>query len=441
MKVDVKETGACTKHLTFEIPTDEISQTREEYFREVIKDLHLPGFRRGRVPRSLAEKKFGTKIQEEIKNELINKSISDAYEKHNIRALGNPDIQNTKFTPDAPMTFELDTEVEPEFELPDFRKFEITKPRPDVTDDEVTRTVESIRQRLAQYKPVEDRTAQDDDFIEGEAVLIKDGADANKFPVYTQVSLDKLNNSYTIIKGKDKLKGANKGDTIELRIELPDNHQFADIEGTEVDCTLSVNSIVSVELPDLDDEFAARIGLKTIDEFKENIQKRLLSEKESATESKVEDDIITKLVESVVCELPEKALENTRINLKSDFQQRLQYLPPDMQSKQMEEYEKNLEENARNTLKSYIIINRIAEAEKIDVNRDDLESFINRASRSSGRTHEQILQDIAENQRMQSVYSGIVDRKVIDFLKKNVTITEEDNSAEDKAKEEKANNE
>lgn len=441
MKVDVKKTGACTRHLTFEIPTEEISKSREKYFKDLMKDLHLPGFRRGRVPRSLAEKKFGKKIQEDIKNELINKSISDAYEKNNIRALGTPDIQNTKFSPDEPMTFELNTEVEPEFELPDFRKFEIARTKPQVTEEELTNTIESIRQRLAQYSPVDDRTADDEDYIEGEAALVTNGEEANTFPVYTLVSSDKLNNSYTIIKGKNNLKGASKGDTIELRIELPEEHQFTDIDSREVDCHLHVNSIVSVELPDLDDEFATKMGLKTMDEFKENIQKRLLSEKESAAESQLEDDIIKKLVDSVDCELPEKALENTRVHLKADFQKRLQNLPPEMQSKQMEEYEKNLEDNARNTFTSYIIINRIAETEKIDVNRDDLESFVGRASRSSGRPREQILKDISENQKMHSVYSSIIDRKVIDFLKKNVIITEEDNSAEAKAKEETAKNE
>ena len=425
MKVDIRETGPCSRHLAVEVPEEKVKSTVDDYFRKVLRELVIPGFRPGRVPRKIAEKKFGNKIREEVKNELLENSLREAFEEHKIRALGEPEIKNTDFAPDKAMSFEVETEVEPEFELPDFRKFEIPRRKEDVSEEEVNTTIESLRQRMGQYNPVEDRASAEGDFIIGEITLTENDTEVLQEMVTAKVGDDTLNGIYKIKEGSEKLAGLNKEETAEFDVEVPEDRKLEKMEGTQAACSLRIDRIMNAEIPELTDKFAADLGMENVAKLTDTVRQRLKTEKETRVDQEVERRIVDKLLESVDIELPEKSLTRIRENIRQNAEQRIQQLPPDQQKTERENLEQNLNEQAIESLKTYMILTRIAEAEKIQVDRQDILNSVSRMSDRTGQAPQKVVQELAKNQQLESLHSEILDRKVLDFLKKNVQIKEE----------------
>ena len=182
--VTIEDTGPCKKKVTIEVPEETIHKVLDEKFSEIRREAVLPGFRKGRAPLRLVEKRFSTDIRQQTKLQLLVEAADEAIKDNKLDTLGDPDIDHEKveLPEKGPMTFDFEVEVRPEFEMPEVEGIEIKKPKTEVTDEQVDKELESMRRRAGVWVPKEDEGVAEGDQIVADVVLKVEGSEEqNKY--------------------------------------------------------------------------------------------------------------------------------------------------------------------------------------------------------------------------------------------------------------------
>ncbi len=432
MKVEVETQPGSVSTLQIELPPEEVSKEWDAIANSFARFAKIPGYRPGKAPRVVIEKRFRKEIQKELTKKLVSKSYHDAIEQEQLRVASLANIEDVQFGEDKSMRFRATVVTAPEFELPEYKNISVQLPETRVYDAEVDTALERLRDQSADFVDAPERGLQMGDFavidfegsIDGKLMseiapqASKNLHGGNKF--WLHLAADNF-----LPKFCDQLVGQKRDETRKITIAFPADFQVKELMAKEASYTITLREIKEKVLPPVDDAFASKlIPEKTLADLRQMVEHDLEREKEHERERAKEGQIIKYLHERTQFELPPALLKNETRRVLAELVQRNRErgIPDEM----LKDKEKDLIESAAalaaHRLKSNFILHRIAERENIETSRQDIDARIREEAARYNVAVEKMRQELQEHEGLNTLAEQILLGKTLDFLKANVSV-------------------
>jgi trigger factor len=442
MDISIRDLGGCKRELAVIVPAGEVDAELEKAFEGVRSQVSLPGFRVGKVPRSLIEKKFGLQLKEDVANELVNKAVDKALADHELEFVSQPEIGTLPKPPESgqDLNFTFTVEVKPTFELPDYKGITVQKTVRPVTDEDVNRVVEDLRFRHGVLKPVPEGTGfATGDWALGDLV-VKAGDEVIKEMKDVPLGGERPGVRGFQIEGLDgKLEGQKTGDVFTadgvMAVDVHD-HDDEDHDHDEehehhhetkpVQLTFTIKEIKRRELPEIDDAFAQEVGEQTVLGLRVSVRKRLTEAHERAAESEVEQKLLDALVDRAPFEMAQGPVERAlKPRLERRVIERMIRGENEEAARAAVEAEKDkVRTIVERDAKAWLIVEKLAKKEKIFALEDDVAKEIAKIAERQGATPTQVRESYESEGMLPELRANVLERKVLDFLRSHSTVTE-----------------
>ena len=428
--VTIAEAGPCKKKVTVEIPQETITNATDEQYKSLRDEALVPGFRKGRAPRRLLEKRFGKETSEQIKLKLIAEASDSAVKDNKLDILGEPDIdfEKVELPAEGPMKFDFEVEVHPEFELPSLEGIPLNKPKVEITDEQVDREIKLLRKWSGIWVPREDGVVQQEDQIIAEVVLKPEGDEEeeklNNMEIYVKqpgfvaaVPVEKLD---------ELLTGAKVGDTRQTTVEVSKTYFREKYRGKKIDIRITIRDIKWLKPADLDENFLTRLGVGDENELREKTHEALHNRLETQLRTEMTEQIYRHLLGNTDFDLPldivakqaNTVLQRQYINLMT------QGLSREQIDEQMDQLRAGSEERAKEQLKTFFIMDKVAEKLGIDVTDEELNGHIANLAIQQGQRPERLREQMAREGTLAQFRLEIRQSKCIAKLLESAKITE-----------------
>ncbi|MCC2124931.1 trigger factor [Hominiventricola filiformis] len=379
MSVQVKKLEKNMAKLTVEVPAEDVEKAIQGAYQKTKKSINIPGFRKGKAPRQLIEKMYGKEVfYSDAVDAMLPKAYSDAVEECGEEIVSYPKIDVVQIESGKPFIFTAEVAVKPAVTLGEYKGIQVEKAPIEVTDEEIEAQVNKEREANSRTVTVEDRAVQKGDIATIDFEGFVDGVafDGGKGENY-----DLEIGSNTFIPGfEDQLVGAEIGKELDVNVTFPEEYGAKELAGKEAVFKCKVNGIKVKELPEADDEFAQEVSeFDTLDEYKADIKAKLLKDKEDEAKRAKEDAVIGKIVENATMDIPDAMVEYQTQQMLDDFGRRMQSqglsLEQYFQFTGMTEadYKEQMKPRALQNIQSRLVLEAVAEAEKLEATEEDLE--------------------------------------------------------------------
>ncbi len=431
--VKITDIGPCLKKISIEIPADSVNEQVGTSLDTVLGETELPGFRKGRAPKRLVEKRFGTTIRREAKNQLVAQAYTEAIEEHKLRVIGDPtsemlakiDIEDGK-----PLAFDLEVEVLPEFELPSLEDIGVKKPVLEVTDEMVQKEVDRLLLNEGRLEPKE--KPGKGDYLTGHAVMTDaDGKTPHDIQdAVVQVPTDDKGGKGMIlgvmVDDFAKQLGIPKiGETATIKTTGPENHENEAIRGKALTITFEVKRADEI-VPAAIDEVAQRYGMAAADEVKGAVRQRIEQRLQIEQQSLMRQQIAKHLLDSTTMELPERATAQQAARNLERRRMELMYRGADQQSieEHMAELRAASGEVAVREIKLFFIMDKAAEKLDVKVSDGELNGRIAQIAAQRGERPEKLRQDIINRNQVGVVFQQVREHKTMDAILAKAKVNE-----------------
>jgi trigger factor len=425
VKTDVEELSPTRVRLSVEVPFDELKPSLDKAYREVGRQVRIPGFRPGRVPPPVIDRRVGRDV---VLSQAVNDAMPDLYARAvvegDVYALGQPEVEITSLDDGEELTFTVEVDIRPKFELPDLASLAVTVDDTLVTPDEVAEYLGSLQERFASLKAVQ-RPVENGDYVSIDLSASVDGQpveDAQASGLSYQVG------SGSMLDGLDEaLAGMAAGDSATFRTELAGG-EFA---GREADVTVTVLSVKVKEVPGLDDEFAQLASeFDTLGELRASTRAQLERMKSAQQVIQARDRALDALLDNIDIPLPEGVLQDEAKQNRDSIQQQLDragatldgYL--EMTNQTEEQFEADVEQRARRSVKVSLVLDQLAREEELSVDQAELSAYVARQAEQMGVPPERLAQQLAESGRLSAVAAEVLRRKALDLIAERVKVTD-----------------
>ncbi len=379
MSVQVEKLEKNMAKLTVEVPAEDVEKAIQGAYQKTKKSINIPGFRKGKAPRQLIEKMYGKEVfYSDAVDAMLPKAYSDAVEECGEEIVSYPKIDVVQIESGKPFIFTAEVAVKPAVTLGEYKGIQVEKAPIEVTDEEIEAQVNKEREANSRTVTVEDSAVQKGDIATIDFEGFVDGVafDGGKGENY-----DLEIGSNTFIPGfEDQLVGAEIGKELDVNVTFPEEYGAKELAGKEAVFKCKVNGIKVKELPEADDEFAQEVSeFDTLDEYKADIKAKLLKDKEDEAKRAKEDAVIGKIVENATMDIPDAMVEYQTQQMLDDFGRRMQSqglsLEQYFQFTGMTEadYKEQMKPRALQNIQSRLVLEAVAEAEKLEATEEDLE--------------------------------------------------------------------
>jgi trigger factor len=429
MKSEIETLGPCKVKIKVEIPTEEIRNKIEEKFREVRQNVVLPGFRKGHVPRPILEKRFGKSVEEDAKNDLIEKSISQTIEDRKIQAVGDPDFdpEKVEFSPEKPLNFELTVETKPEVKPKDYLGLAVTKKKSAVSDADVEEGLKRLARARAEWMPAD--TVSADDLIIADLSLTADGESIlSEKDMQVVVSKDIEILHEPAPQAFEALIGAASGDTRTAEITIPQSFGEEKFRGKTSTFSATVKEIKRLNVPAIDDAWAKSLDYDSLDRVKEELRRRLQSEKDAAGLRDVEQQIVDQLLTKHEIPLPEALLR--KFSARSEERMKLEMMvrgvPEEKADEAVSMNREKSKEELEKMLRAHFLLEAIGQKERIFVTEDEVDSRLDVMAAATGRMPGEVRGELEARGQMSELRQALREEKIRRFLREKAKVADSD---------------
>ena len=358
----ILEKKPCEISLEVEILKEQVEDAREKAFLKIQKSAAIDGFRVGKAPMEMVKAKFQAAAEREMIQQLVPKAITETLTKENLNPIFYPEVTELDFTETGNMKFKMTLELEPEFEVKDYKGLKIKEKKIAVSKKEVDEYVNMILDKAAKLEVDEDRVVKEDSFVLIDYVGKKDGV---AFDGGTEKDrLLPIKNSGFIDGFADGLIGLKKNDFKDLNLKFPTEYHAADLAGKDVVFSVEIKEIKKKILPELTDEYVAGFGMKNAEEFRTKIEENMLHEKEHAYTREMEDGIVKDLIKANDISVPKTMIENELNKILENMKK--QYSMYGYKDFDVEPMREKFRADAERNIKAFYILNAIIEKEKLE---------------------------------------------------------------------------
>ena len=432
MKVEVEKQPGSVSKLHIELPPEEVAKEWNAIANSFARFAKIPGYRPGKAPRAVIDKRFRKEIQDELTKKLVSKSYHDAVEKEQLRVASLTNIEDIQFGEDKSMRFRATVVIAPDFELPDYKSIPVQLPDTKVSNAEVEEALERLREQSADFVDVPGRGLQMGDF----AVLDFEGSMDSKpiSEIAPQASKNlqggkkfwlHLAADNFLPKFCEQLVGQKPGETHLAIVEFPADFPVKELAGKKADYAVTVREVKEKVLLPIDDALAAKIVTgKTLVDLRQLLERDIEHAKEHDGERAKESQIMQYLHERIQFELPPALLQNETRRALAELVQRNR--ERGVTDEMLKEKERELIDGAAGVaahrLKTNFILHRIAERENIQVAKEDVDLRIRQEAARYDISPEKMRKELQQKDVLDDVAEQILMGKTLDFLKANVSI-------------------
>ncbi len=414
------ETQSCTREIQVEVPADVVSKEMDNAVSRVARMARLPGFRRGKVPPSVVRARFGEDLKSEVVEALVPRYFRQEVEKQNLHPVSQPRVTDLKFEDAGPLRFKASFEVMPEIEVSGYQELAPAPPDLSVSEEEVNQALHELREQHATYTAVEDRPIQDGDYVQASFEGTPKGEEGAK-PVKVDDVLVEIGGSNTVKEFSENLRGAKPGDRKTFDVTYPADFADQRLAGRTISYNVEVKGIKQKSLPALDDAFAKEIGaeFQTVEDLKKRVREGIEHEKKHRAEHEGKDKIVEELIQRHDFPVPESLVER-QIDLR--LERGLRALaaqgmrPEDMKKMDFPRLRAGQREAALREVKAALLLDRIADKEKIDASDEDVEKEIQALASQTKQTAEAIRARLTREGALDRIRDRIRNEKTLDFL-------------------------
>ncbi|AUJ26110.1 MULTISPECIES: trigger factor [Virgibacillus] len=407
--------------LTFEVSAEEFDKALDQAFNKVKKDVQIPGFRKGKIPRGLFEKRFGVEaLYQDAVDIVLPSAYMQAVAEAEIEPVDQPDIDIESIDKGEPLVFTAKVTVKPEVKLGEYKGLEVEDEEVEVTDEDVMHDLEHQREHHAELVVKEDGEVENGDtvvidfegFVDGEAF---DGGKAENHSL-------EIGSGQFIPGFEEQLIGKKPGEEVEVAVTFPEDYHAEELAGKEATFKVMIHEVKYKELPELDDEFAKDLDdeVDTLEELKAKKKEQLIEKRTEEADNKKRETLIEKASENSEIAIPDAMVESELDQMVQEFEQRLQ-----MQGMTLEMYsqfsgqdkdalKEQMREDAKKRVKTNLTLDAIAETEELEATDEDVEAELDKMAEMYGAEKEQIRQMLGGN--AEALKSDLKKRKAIDFL-------------------------
>ncbi|HFV7638593.1 TPA: trigger factor [Staphylococcus aureus] len=414
--------------LTVTVPAEKVNKALDQAFKKVVKQINVPGFRKGKVPRPIFEQRFGVEaLYQDAIDILLPDAYGEAIDETDIKPVAQPEVSVTQIEKGKDFIFEATVTVEPEVKLGDYKGLEIEKQETELSDDELQEAIDHSLGHLAEMVVKEDGVVENGDTVN---IDFSGSVDGEEFEGGQAEGYDLEIGSGSFIPGfEEQLEGMKVDEEKDVVVTFPEEYHAEELAGKEATFKTKVNEIKFKEVPELTDEIANELDAEanTVDEYKENLSKRLAEQKATDAENVEKEEAITKATDNTTIDIPE-AMVNTELDrMVSEFAQRIQQQGLDLQTyfqisgQDETQLREQMKDDAEQRVKTNLTLTAIAEAEKIEATDEDIDKELEKMSKQFNISVEDIKNTLGNTD---IIKNDVRIQKVIDLLRDNAKFVE-----------------
>jgi trigger factor len=426
VKTDVDELSPTRVKLSIEVPFEELKPSLDKAYREIARQVRVPGFRPGRVPPRIIDQRLGRGVVlEQAVNDALPELYGKALEEGDVLALGQPELEITKLDDGKELSFTAEVDIRPRFEVPDLVGMPVTVDNAEVTPDDVEEYLGGLRERFASLKGV-DRPAQSGDFVSIDLAASVGGRsveDAQASGLSYEIGTG------TLLDGLDEaLDGVTAGESRQFTAELPGGEHT----GEQAEVTVTVHSVKVKDLPELDDEFAqAASEFDTLGELRAGTRTQLEGVRRLQQASQARERALEALLSRIDIPLPEKVVaaeaEHRRESVLEQLEQMGSNLDDYLQSvgRSPAEFEADLEREAQQGVKTGFVLDQLARQEELSVDAREMGLFVAEQARRMRVDPDRLAKQLADGGQLGSVAAEVMRGKALDIIAQRAKVTDE----------------
>jgi len=415
-------TATCRRELDLEIPAEEVSKAIERVAKEFAKVARVPGFRPGKAPITLIRRKFADDIKGEVLQSLVPERVEKAVAEQKLTPVSQPQVDKLDFAEGQPLKFRAVFEVLPEFELGNYKDLEFEMPAIEIVDEDVTKTLEDMRERAAAFAPVEGRAVENGDFVQLKLMGTPEGGGD---PLQADSVLCHIGAEETMEPFNENLRGANIGDHKTFDVPYPADYPDAKLAGKTFHYAVEVLGIKTKQLPELNDEFAKDVSdATTLDELKTKVREGLEHQRDHKHKDLLREKVLAEIVKLHDFPVPEALVEHQMdVRLERVVRSLAQQgVDPRAVNLDWVTLRKRQQERATDDVKAELIIDRIATAENIDVTGEEVQHELEHMASHSGESAAAIEARLTKQGTLDRMKSKLRSDKTLDWLAQNSRI-------------------
>jgi len=437
--VEMRDTGPCRKHIKVTVDRADIESRLNDQYSKLVEDSSVPGFRPGKAPRKVIERRFHKDVFDQVKAEVMLQSLEQLAEENDVAPLSPPDIDPTKIDipKEGPMVYEFEVEVRPQFDLPNYKGLKLRRPVHTFTDEEVAAEERRVLAPYGQVVPKPNGKAEIGDIL---IVDLTSSHGEQKLGEFTELKLQvepRLVFKDGVVENfADKVQGAKAGDVKKIEIKLSDAAATENLRGKTVDATLTVKEVKTLRMPELTEEFLHKFGVHSPEQLRERIRVILGRRLEYTQRQAAREQVLAQIAAASTWDLPQDLLQR-------QARKALARKIMDMRSSGIPEQEivtrqRLLQQDTlRSTalaLKEHFVMQKIAEVEKLDVDDDDLNDEIERIAVQNEEPPRRVRARLEKEDLLDALAAEILERKALDLVLENAEYEDVplDKKAEDK---------
>jgi trigger factor len=424
-----EEPDPCRLRLSIEVPQERVKQEHAEALDLYRKNARIPGFRQGKAPRDLVRKRYDREIQDRALSQLVQAATQEALESEKVNPATRPQVENEehlRLDPDQPLTYAVAFDVEPTFELPDYRGLDLSVDVPEgVSDDEVDAAIRGLLEHRSRYQAVERPAARDDLLKVSYHGTVEDLDDGEELSENGRMILD-VDDSLLrmaepeILPGAiEALVGAEPGSEHQVIVNFPDDYFESSLAGHSASYTISVHEVQARTVPELDDAIVAGMGMKSVEEVQDSVRRTLESRLENQRAQQEVNAAITALLANLDFALPPTVLRQMTYEtagriLEDRYRSGEQFNPedPDVQKQLLDQ----AREAAVWRLRRQYVLTRIAGEEGIKVTQAEVDGFLRMAAMQQRVSRSELMKRIEKDGRLGEIAVHLLEQKVLRFL-------------------------
>lgn len=423
MSVQVEKLEKSMAKLTITVEAAKFDAAVDSAYQKNKGKIALPGFRKGKAPRAMIEKMYGTGVFfEDAANELIPEAYETAAKESELEIVAQPEIEVTQMEKGTDFIFTATVAIKPEVTLGDYKGIEVEKKEAEVSEEEITAEIDKAREANSRLITIEDRATEDGDTV----IIDFDGyVDGKQFEGGYAEDYTLVLGSHSFIDNfEDQLVGKNLGEDVEVNVTFPEEYHVDELKGKPALFKVKIKEIQKKELPELDDDFAQDVSdFDTLDEYKADVEKKILENKENQIKREQEDQIIEKIIENAQMEIPQQMIATQTRQMTQEFAQRLQ-----SQGLSLEQYMQftgltpqkmmeDLEPQALKRIQSRLVLEAVVAAENIEASDEEIDKELENMASMYQMEIDKLKELIGDDEKKQ-IGMDLAVQKAVEFVVK-----------------------
>ena len=423
MSVQVEKLEKSMAKLTITVEAAKFDAAVDSAYQKNKGKIALPGFRKGKAPRAMIEKMYGTGVfYEDAANELIPEAYETAAKESELEIVAQPEIEVTQMDKGTDFIFTATVAIKPEVTLGDYKGLEVEKKEAEVSEEEITAEIDKAREANSRLITIEDRATEDGDTV----IIDFDGyVDGKQFEGGYAEDYTLVLGSHSFIDNfEDQLVGKNLGEDVEVNVTFPEEYHVDELKGKPALFKVKIKEIQKKELPELDDDFAQDVSdFDTLDEYKADVEKKILENKENQIKREQEDQIIEKIIENAQMEIPQQMIAAQTRQMTQEFAQRLQ-----SQGLSLEQYMQftgltpqkmmeDLEPQALKRIQSRLVLEAVVAAENIEASDEEIDKELENMASMYQMEIDKLKELIGDDEKKQ-IGMDLAVQKAVEFVVK-----------------------